>query len=1367
MPSSAAPAVPVEPTAASAWNDSGSQHRLVSARITVTGSKIAAAPKQQRRPLPIRVHDYSDRRGWSEVFTALKPIVEETAADFDEGASTGDIVGKLNALLAALTSEQLRPLRPPRGPKPPPGKRTVAIPGEAAILLSKARRLLRRSSALFAKGRQSAIAAGHRCKAAARAFSKEGKILCTQQRASSVTRLVDHISNNMVKAPSQFWKQLREDAVDVYTTSRLIPDGPGGKASDTFPRAARELFSAPQRRPPALAPESGDRHTRHVPRPISPLVGGALGNDFRWEEFYTVMFGPPPGRPPDICEHSSRSGRPCPMCLETRARYEAAKTSEISDGGKTLRTSVAAGPDGIPSEVFCWARHADHVPGNDAADRGETHSLRQRLSALLADVSNDMLRTGRVPKGFTMAHVKLLLKEGRGGAFVDPTLFASYRPISVISLVHKVLKLVLTRRFSHYWVSAGIIGPEQAGFSHRLSTENNIFLVFETLRRRAAMNEETWALFVDIARAYDTVNHEGLLEILRIAGVADSMVRLIQALLADASFRLEINGDLSDPIPVRVGLPQGDPLSCVLFLVFIESLARSLDAAEAEEAPAATGAATAAAPATAATVATPAVAAAAAAEAAPAPPRGVRTAGAIVRDALYADDFVGLAPSHAETVRTRRLIERWMGAWCMTTNAKRGKSEVVRFARRGEAQTPNAAHPDIPPIIYPGKPPWFPAWAYRLLGVLLTHNLDLGPHFEKMLRGTVGEFNALLFHRSMVMQLLPPSRLLQLRKTFSQFYALAVIPASKDVVRDIDEFLITSAAAIWRLSAKNTSRLLIAAISATPSAFSTVLKERLRCYLGFLRHPSRHAAPGSPRHVSIDAFDAMKAEFEGPRQPNALPNWIRDTDDLLQRFRGTPLAHTLGDFAALEWPFESGRLLRAFIAGVTYAEAHAAYRREILPQDCVIGADPPRLNGSTKAALYYCLGFSLPPSLFQIGARPLPISATGPALPSILAYATNPRSVIDVVVKALAGFSSLYHAPWTRSKGQLAPTALLPRPPPPPTAGGDGTATVAPPHFHWNEYQGCVLCGRTDSVFHVATECTHPAVAAARARLLRSAQSIFLPRLIQLLAEARLRPADRGEPIELALSEDEHLALGGIASRPIPDALPPEMQHVIYRLLTASPWPARATLPGHYVARGLGRYFDACIAEKGQLRDLATVWTAWASLSLTKLADARWAALTSEAERPSLPRPPPWQRPPPVLAAPAPGQDLAALPDWGNVSGPPPDGHVAPLEFHDVIMAVARRWYNACGRGALASILSAAIANAALAQPMATALRKSSVTPPANPDAMHKPVLIAILLRLGMFWGGSNSSPFSITRYLPASSQTAGAALGAATGTPA
>ena len=118
------------------------------------------------------------------------------------------------------------------------------------------------------KGRTGSVAAGHEAKAASRNARKEGMRICAEQRATSVERLIEHLSNTATEAPSRFWKELQDDAVEVYSTSRLIPDGPDGKASDTFPRAAERLFSEEQPDPPAIRPESGDTYTRHVPRPL-------------------------------------------------------------------------------------------------------------------------------------------------------------------------------------------------------------------------------------------------------------------------------------------------------------------------------------------------------------------------------------------------------------------------------------------------------------------------------------------------------------------------------------------------------------------------------------------------------------------------------------------------------------------------------------------------------------------------------------------------------------------------------------------------------------------------------------------------------------------------------------------------------------------------------------------------------------------------------------------------------------------------------------------------------------------------------------------------------------------------------------------
>ena len=131
-----------------------------------------------------------------------------------------------------------------------------------------------------------------------------------------------------------------------------------------------------------------------------------------------------------------------------------------------------------------------------------------------------------------------------------------------------------------------------------------------------------------------------------------------------------------------------------------------------------------------------------------------------------------------------------------------------------------------------------------------------------------------------------------------------------------------------------------------------------------------------------------------------------------------------------------------------------------------------------------------------------------------------------------------------------------------------------------------------------------------------------------------LCPSDSRPPLELLLSREEELALDSVSSLCCEGVLSNELGHIMFRLVTASPWPRRVAQPGHHLASALGALFDSVIAAPQSLRPLANRWMRWAKVAISKVAKARLRALTAETLAPSLPRPPPWN-PPEAFEAPA------------------------------------------------------------------------------------------------------------------------------------
>ena len=185
-------------------------------------------------------------------------------------------------------------------------------------------------------------------------------------------------------------------------------------------------------------------------------------------------------------------------------------------------------------------------------------------------------------------------------------------------------------------------------------------------------------------------------------------------------------------------------------------------------------------------------------------------------------------------------------------------------------------------------------------------------------------------------------------------------------------------------------------------------------------------------------------------------------------------------------------------------------------------------------------------------------------------------------------------------------------------------------------------------------------------------------------------PRTLSPPLELHLSVEEELALESLSSLRFDGALSNELSHIMFRLVTASPWPQRVAQPGHHLASALGALFDSVIAAPQALRPLANRWMRWAKVAICKVAKARLRALTSEASAPSFPRPPPWI-PPAAPGAPADAEGGGEQGGGGDLLPPPPQARAprnSPVPVFSERGSVLRgpmlpSWYTRCNKAAL------------------------------------------------------------------------------------
>ena len=148
----------------------------------------------------------------------------------------------------------------------------------------------------------------------------------------------------------------------------------------------------------------------------------------------------------------------------------------------------------------------------------------------------------------------------------------NYRPISVIPLFAKVMEKCMFSRILKFVNKYDILSRHQFGFRSGLSCVDAIVSLNESIYE--ALNDRKYiiGLFVDLKKAYDTVNHSILLEKLHAYGIRGVTLNWFKNYLMGRKHRVKIGNNLSDWTDVTIGIPQGSVLGCILFLLYINDL---------------------------------------------------------------------------------------------------------------------------------------------------------------------------------------------------------------------------------------------------------------------------------------------------------------------------------------------------------------------------------------------------------------------------------------------------------------------------------------------------------------------------------------------------------------------------------------------------------------------------------------------------------------------------------------------------------------------------------------------------------------------------------------------------------------------------
>lgn len=260
---------------------------------------------------------------------------------------------------------------------------------------------------------------------------------------------------------------------------------------------------------------------------------------------------------------SNQAERACVLRDCLLARHDA--TDDLPPCTEPSEGSIPWSEELSETEVrHCTIGKGNTCPGVDGISVELLSAVWESIGKYVTHLFRACILLGHHPSNFKLAEVVFLPKPGR-----DPSSIKGWRPISLLSCLGKGLERIIAKRMSYLAITSDIVGQQQFGALTKRSATDLVSCVIHDIEEAQTQGWASTFITLDVQGAYDAVLHNRLIWRMKQQGWSDNILRWTCSFLKDRCVQVRYLGGTTTPRKQVCGVPQGSPVSPILFLLYL------------------------------------------------------------------------------------------------------------------------------------------------------------------------------------------------------------------------------------------------------------------------------------------------------------------------------------------------------------------------------------------------------------------------------------------------------------------------------------------------------------------------------------------------------------------------------------------------------------------------------------------------------------------------------------------------------------------------------------------------------------------------------------------------------------------------------